>query len=93
MKSILEEAEELTRTDRAQQYGPIEGNAETAIKIFELIKGDTSLSVPSDVALFQFCHKLARNSYKYKRDNLVDAVGYLKLFHQLYLMEKGINEI
>jgi hypothetical protein len=81
-ETILMEAERLTQTKRQDEYGSYADNAKKAIEIYKAIKGTTEVATPADVALFQLAHKLGREMCKHKRDNIVDACGYLKLYYQ-----------
>ena len=80
---ILDEAKQIINGERQDQYG----NPEDAFgRIAEywncfLAKWDSSVLdlKPKDVALMMVLFKLAREEFQAKRDNLVDAAGYLGL--------------
>jgi len=78
--SILTEAHGLVHGDRQATYGhPAVDFARTAALANVLLahRLDTDLA-PEDVAMFLVCVKLSRECHEHKRDNLVDACGYLE---------------
>lgn len=80
--SVAIEADRLVSGDRLVSYGHPWKNfsltAEIATPLLKnKLKDGVSLT-PEDVALFMVAVKLAREVHKHKRDNLVDAIGYLK---------------
>ena len=78
--SILTEAHGLVHGDRQASYGhPAVDFARTAALANVLLahRLDTDLG-PEDVAMFLVCVKLSRECHEHKRDNLVDAAGYLE---------------
>jgi hypothetical protein len=78
--SILTEAHGLVHGDRQASYGhPAVDFARTAALANVLLSHrlDTDLG-PEDVAMFLVCVKLSRECHEHKRDNLVDAAGYLE---------------
>lgn len=78
--SILTEAHGLVHGDRQATYGhPAVDFARTAALANVLLahRLDTDLG-PEDVAMFLVCVKLSRECHEHKRDNLVDACGYLE---------------
>ena len=73
--SILDEAKEVINGERQNHYGDPEDS-------FALIAEYWSIYLernitPQDVAMMMVLFKLARESHQHKRDNLVDAAGYL----------------
>jgi len=78
-KSVLEEAYDLTNGDRRSQYShPLDDYTKTA-KIWSgllahKLKKDIT---PEEAILMMAGMKLSREMYKHKRDNLVDAAGYI----------------
>lgn len=75
-ESILTEAQRLVHGDRGADYGhPLDDFTKTATA-FNALRG-TNLTA-EDVALFMVCVKLSRQANRHKRDNIVDAAGYLE---------------
>jgi hypothetical protein len=73
--SILSEAEHLTTQDRNDSYGhPSHDYGRVSAAFNSLTGHDISTE---EAILFMVCVKLAREAYKPKRDNRVDAAGYL----------------
>ena len=73
--SILDEAKDVINGERQNHYGDPEDS-------FALIAEYWSTYMeknitPQDVAMMMVLFKLARESHQHKRDNLVDAAGYL----------------
>jgi hypothetical protein len=81
-ETVLEEAERLTNSKRKDEYGTYAENAEKAVKIYAAMRGSSIVETAADVALFQLAHKLGREMCRHKRDNVVDACGYLKLYYE-----------
>jgi hypothetical protein len=73
--SILSEAEHLTTHDRNQSYGHPSDDYGRVTGAFNALTGH-KLTTQQGI-LFMVCVKLAREAYKPKRDNRVDAAGYL----------------
>jgi hypothetical protein len=89
-ESILDEAQRLVTSDRNYQYGPWEEESARVCMIMDIL-------APLDAGAFQHGRnatarftlsivvlKMVRDSYRHKRDNLVDACGYLKLLEDIY---------
>jgi len=79
-QSILEEAQSLVHGDRNATYGfPWEDYART-VGAFKALMGDKKIAdmTPEDGMMFMVCVKLSRQINLPKRDNLVDAAGYLE---------------
>ena len=80
-EGILQEATRLTSKDRQKDYGHPRENFRRTAAIWQCIleprleEGQTI--EPEDVALCMVGVKLARELHRHKRDNLVDACGYL----------------
>ncbi len=75
LKSVCLEAHELTNGARRESYGhPLDDYTRT-VAIFKAITGH-DLTV-EDGLMFMVCVKLSRQQHKPKRDNIVDAIGYL----------------
>lgn len=79
--SILLEAEGLVGGDRQESYGDPQVSFERAAKIASQMCGYTVTA--KDVVCVMVALKLSRESHKHKRDNLVDACGYLELLNRL----------
>lgn len=86
--SILKEAYNIINGERQDQYGNPEDSFGTIAKLWSVymdstITGRKHLNVPSvqskDVALMMTLLKIAREMHTHKRDNLVDAAGYISL--------------
>jgi hypothetical protein len=73
--SILSEAEHLTTRDRNDSYGHPSHDYGRVSAAFNSLTGHRLTT--EDAILFMVCVKLAREAYKPKRDNRVDAAGYL----------------
>ena len=77
-KTIIEEAWGLVNGDRKNDYGTAKTNMSRTAKIWS---GILDIDVtPEQVALCMAGVKLARTQQVYKRDNVVDAVGYLLVY-------------
>jgi hypothetical protein len=84
-ESILQEADRLTSQDRQADYGhPAEDFGRTAALINAWL-GDQLKSplTAEQVVMFMVFVKLSRQRNKWKRDNLVDAAGYLRLVEMI----------
>jgi hypothetical protein len=81
MKTILEEANEIINGSRQQDYGDA---VESFRRIAEMVKLMTGKDFsPSDCCKVLIAVKLTRESFKHKRDNLVDACGYMNILQLL----------
>lgn len=76
VQNILKEADELTSGDRARAYGPAKENFRKIAMLWGAYKG--AHFTEKDVAMMMILVKMARNSFKEKRDNLVDIAGYAR---------------
>lgn len=78
--SILTEAHALVHGDRQATYGhPAVDFSRTAALVNVLLAHKLSADLgPEDVALLMVAVKLSRECHEHKRDNLVDAAGYLE---------------
>lgn len=75
MIDVLAEARELVAGDRQAAYGtPVEAMRRTAA-LWEAVDGRPHTG--HDVALKLALLKIARESHAHRRDNLIDAAGYL----------------
>lgn len=78
--SILEEAQNIVKGSRVEDYGTPEASFSTIAAYWTAYL--TTCNSPGealtarDVALMMILFKVARESNKHKRDNLVDIAGY-----------------
>ena len=80
-ETILQEAMRIVDGDREQTYGhPAKNFENTAVLASVVFQRPVS---PKGVALFMVCLKLAREVHQHKRDNLVDACGYLRCIEKM----------
>jgi len=87
-ETILDEAQRITDGDRARDYDRPEDNFQRIADYWNVyINHKKSLSEkegvsffidPVDVSQMMVLMKMAREDFKHKRDNLVDAAGYLR---------------
>jgi len=78
--TILDEAASIVFGDREKAYDHPSRNFESTAKIWNGIlayKLNASIT-PEEVALCMVGLKLARESHRHSRDNLVDAAGYIE---------------
>lgn len=80
MSDILKEADEIAGADRSRDYGhPYDNHRRIAeiwsVQLEQILKRPI---LPREVALLMIGLKLAREINSPKRDNLVDAAGYVK---------------
>lgn len=95
--NILKEADRLTSQDRNAQYGkPSDDFSRTVTAINavlggrireRVIAGDFPLRA-EDWPVMMVIAKLSRNAHKHKRDNIVDAAGYLRTL-EMFIAEKN----
>lgn len=79
-RPLLLEADALIHGDRAAQYGNARENFG---RWSALCKAMNIQLEPKDIALVMVLGKLAREVNKHKRDNAMDAAGYLGLYDEL----------
>ena len=75
--SIMEEAELLVNGERRSDYGPARQSFDNIAAMWSVILGQPVTA--KEVALCMVALKLVRELGRAKRDNLVDACGYLRL--------------
>lgn len=80
-KSILSEAENIVNGDRQNDYSDPIKNFENISKIASVMIGKEI--TPSECCKVLMAVKLARQSYKHKRDNLVDLCGYSEILNRI----------
>ena len=79
-QSILTEAESIVNGSRNSDYGGTEG----VERIAQVASTLTNKNITAkDIALIMISLKLVRESFNHKRDNLVDACGYMELLNKL----------
>jgi len=74
-KTIAEEAVNIVTGERQQAYGHPSKNFQDTARLWSVVLGIEV--TPQQVALCMVHLKLAREVFSPKRDNLVDAIGYL----------------
>ena len=79
--SILNEATEILGGSRNSDYGDYVKNFEKISEITELLTGRSILA--EDCVAVLIAVKLVRESYKHKRDNLVDLCGYAQIWNDV----------
>jgi hypothetical protein len=86
---LLHEADDLIHGDRAKAYGPVEENWGLTASFWNgwlhgrgLLPPGKNLE-PSDGTAMMVLAKLARESFRHKKDNLRDGCGYLALTDEL----------
>lgn len=80
-KSILSEAEEIVNGSRQSDYGDAKESFSRVATIASVMTGKEL--APEDCCAVLMAVKLVRESFKHKRDNLVDLCGYAELLNQL----------
>lgn len=83
--SILDEAKAIINGERQDQYGSPEDSFSLIAEYWETyIDGRNPKRIDAkDVAIMMVLFKIARQSNQHKRDNLVDAAGYLGILGDL----------
>lgn len=71
----------MVNEDRQDEYGDPEGNYIRAARIASLMTGKDFDA--SDVVNVMIAVKLARQAMRHKRDNLVDACGYIEILDKV----------
>lgn len=74
-ESILQEAERIVSGDRDKDYGSVKENFGRIAQMWSAITGASITE--RQVGWMMIALKAARDTHKEKRDNLVDAVGYV----------------
>ena len=80
-KSILSEAEEIVNGSRHSDYGDAKESFSRVATIASVMTGKEL--APEDCCAVLMAVKLVRESFKHKRDNLVDMCGYAELMNRL----------
>lgn len=80
-ESILQEADRIVNGDRQADYSdPVENFRHIAAIASAILKKELTAE---DCTVVLMAVKLARESYKHKRDNLVDLAGYTEILHRI----------
>jgi hypothetical protein len=80
-QSIFEEGAEIVNGPRHEDYGDFHRNMEDIANVWTGILGVRIKA--KEVALCMAGLKLVRESNKHKRDNGVDAIGYMGIAHEI----------
>ena len=80
-KSLIEEANEIVNGARQKAYGHPRKNFQLTADLWSVILGIPV--TPEQVALCMVQVKIARELHSAKRDNLVDAIGYILTYEKL----------
>ena len=78
---LLDIVNDLIYSERAKQYGSFKDNMSKVSNIFYELTNKRLTE--EECGFFLVALKLAREGTKHKRDNLVDAVGYLALIDDM----------
>ena len=94
-QSEMLEANRLVNGTRQADYGTPRGNYEGIAKVWSgilssILKRDIT---PAEAALMMVGLKLQRQAMKHKRDNLVDAHGYLLVYSHIIEEESGGEDL
>ena len=81
MRSVLLEADMLVNGERQEQYGEPREHFEMVAKLWSGVMG-WEMSA-ADVALCMVLLKIVREVHGHKRDNIVDAAGYLEIYERM----------
>ena len=80
-ESILQEADRIVNGERQTDYSdPVENFKQIASIASTILKKELSAE---DCCVVLMAVKLARESYKHKRDNLVDLAGYTEILNRI----------
>ena len=80
-KSILSEAERIVNGDRQADYSDPVENFKHIAEIASAIMGKDITA--EECCIVMIAVKLARESYRHKRDNLVDLAGYAEILNRI----------
>lgn len=81
-ETVDQEADRLIVSDRDEAYGAAPATAERFAAIGSAVTGLEIL--PEHYPLLMIAAKLARQANAYKRDNLVDIVGYARIAEEIH---------
>lgn len=79
--TVIEEAALVVDGDRERVYGRPALNFERTAVLWSVVLGHPVTL--EQVALCMVCLKIAREVHEPKRDNLVDAIGYLRCIEKM----------
>ena len=85
-KSILAEAEDIVNGSRQADYGDAKESFTKVASVASVMTGK-ELS-PDDCCAVLMAVKLVRESFRHKRDNLVDLCGYAEIMNRINEKEK-----
>jgi hypothetical protein len=83
--SVLTEALAVINGERQDHYGAPENSFDLIAKLWSAYMGNPI--TPKDVAMLMALFKIAREYNQHKRDNLVDAAGYIGIAGDLEIVE------
>lgn len=89
-ETILQEAHRLIYGDRQGDYGHPFDDYSRTVATFNALTGQAL--TPEQGVLFMVCVKLSRQQNKTKRDNLVDAAGYVGLLEMCEQRRREMSE-
>ena len=79
--NILKKADSLVNGERQSDYDDPVKNFELIARIASLCSGKEL--TPRDCCITLISVKLARQAFKHKEDNLIDACGYLEILNRI----------
>lgn len=79
--NVLNEAEILVSNDRQTAYGDSPKKYDAIARLWSVVL--RKKVTPEEVVLCMLLIKIARESIKHKRDNLVDIAGYALILEQV----------
>jgi hypothetical protein len=86
-KSLTDEANEIVNGARNKAYGHPSKNFKLTADLWSVILGIPV--TPEQVALCMIQLKIARELHSVKRDNLVDAIGYILTYEKVLEGDKN----
>lgn len=90
--SVIEEAKKITESERMGDYGhPSDSFKKVSLLWNAYIENETKSKItlkPKDVAFMMTLFKIAREQGAHKRDNIVDAIGYLYTYCMIEVNKK-----
>lgn len=82
MSSILTEAERIVNGERNTDYGSAAASFEKVAGVASILTGKELTA--QDCVKVLMSVKLVRESFKHKRDNLVDLAGYAEILNRIH---------